>query len=79
MSEVEVKKKSQWTARPQVPLNPDPNFLPLVSMKDQFNEYIDSNFETMTLDDRKVLWNKVSMEMISLPIGKLITVIEKFI
>ncbi len=70
-------KKSPWT-RAAMPGNPDPNALPVVSLKEQFDLHMDNNYKNIPTDKRKQIWNKVGMEMLSKSTDQLLDIIKLY-
>jgi aminoglycoside phosphotransferase family enzyme len=50
-----------------------------VSLKDKFDKYITEHHSNLTEDDRKLLWQRTSAQLIENPQTEFITIIEEII
>jgi hypothetical protein len=76
MTEIEEKvKRSPWKRAP-MPMNPDPNAAEVISLKEQFDLYMENNYKKLPIDERKKIWNKVGLEMLNNSSDKLNQIIE---
>jgi len=49
---------------------------PCTNLRDLFDNYVDTNYKKMPDDRRKALWQKVAMDMLSEPFGRIGEIIE---